>query len=105
MTTGAILLIAQAVAVPGAMPSTPPDVELTARVEAREVRIEHDGPIRLELRAEPGVTDVLVERSQPAGASSYRDLVIEARVAAWLAQDSAAPVTLSTAGSTGEPPQ
>lgn len=103
MTTRPILLIAQAVAVPGAMPATPPDVELSARVEAREVRIEQDGPIRLELRAEPGVTDMLVLRSQPAGARSYRDLVIDARVAAWLGRDSAAPVTLSTAGSTGEP--
>jgi hypothetical protein len=103
MTTGAIFLIAQAVAAPGAAPARPPDVELTARVSAREVTIEQEGPIRLQLRAEPGLTDVAVERSQPTGASSYRNLVIDARVAAWLGQDT--QISAETQESTGEQPQ
>ena len=105
MTMGAILLIAQAVAAPAANPARAPDVELRAHVEARSVKIEQEGPIRLDLRVEPGLTNVAVQRSQPAGARSYRNLVIDARVAAWLEQDPNGGVTLTTDSSTGEPPQ
>lgn len=100
---GAIFLIAQAVAAPGAAPDRPPDVELNARVSARAVTIEQQGPIAVELRAEPGVSDVAVRRSQPAGARSYRNLVIDARVAAWLGES--APPAAATTDSTGEQPQ
>lgn len=102
MMTGAILLIAQASAAPAAVQASP-DVELRAQLRAREVRIEQDGPIRVELRAEPGITDISVERSQPAGAQSYRNLTIDARVAAWLSQDDGPKAGVSTSGSTGEP--
>ena len=105
MTMGAILLIAQASAAPGAVPATAPDIELTARVQAREVAIRQEGPIRLELTVEPGITDVAVERSQPAGAQNYRNLRIDARVAAWLRQEADGSVTVSTDSSTGEQPQ
>ena len=105
MATGAITLIAQAAAAAAAPPATPPDIELTARVEARQVRIQQEGPVRLDLRVEPGVTDVAVERSQPGGANSYRNLRIDARVAAWLWQGEDGAVTLSTERSTGEPAQ
>lgn len=97
---GALLLIAQAVAAPGAGPARSPDIELTAHVTAREVTVQREGPIKLELRAEPGTTDAAVERSQSAGASSYRNLVIDARVGAWLGQDGqsiAAPRSISCA--------
>lgn len=100
MAPGGILLIAQAVA--AATPATAPDIELTARITAREVTIEQEGPIRVELRAEPGLTDSRTVRSQPAGARSYRNLTIDARLAAWLMDPAAAPPEQSTE-STGEP--
>jgi hypothetical protein len=105
MTLGALLLIMQASAEPAGAPAMPPDVELKARVEAREVLIEQEGPIRLELRAEPGITDVKVERSQPAGAQTYRNLVIDARVAVWLNQAADGSIAPAIEGSTGEQPQ
>ena len=105
MAMGAILLIAQATAAPAATPAAPPDIELTARIQARDVRIEQDGPILLRLEVEPGVTDVEVRRSQPTGAKTYRNLTIDARVAAWIRREDDGSVTLSTEGSTGEPPQ
>ena len=105
MCLGAILLIAQATAAPAARSAAPPDIELTARVQAREVTIEQDGPVVLRLEVEPGVTDVEVKRNQPAGARSYRNLTIDARVAAWLTQAEDGSVTVTTEGSTGEPPQ
>lgn len=83
-------------------PTTAPDIELTARVTARAVTIEQEGPIRVELRAEPGPTDSRTVRSQPAGARSYRNLTIDARLAAWLTDPAAAPPEQSTE-STGEP--
>lgn len=102
---GAILLIAQATAVSATAPSAPPDIELTAQVRAREVTIAQEGSIVLRLEVEPGVTDVEVARNQPAGARSYRNLTIDARVAAWLRQENDGSLTLTTDASTGEPPQ
>ena len=56
----------------------PPDIEVTARVQAREVTIRQDGEARIELHAEPGVAPpVRVERSAPPGARSYRNLTID----------------------------
>jgi hypothetical protein len=103
MTTGAILLIAQAVAAPATAPPRPADIELTARVRAREVSIAQEGPILLRLEVEPGVTDVAVTRNQPAGARNYRNLAIDARIAAWLSHPEDEPHALST--TTGEQPQ
>ena len=105
MTMGAILLFAQAAAAPAATAAAPPDIELTARIQAREVRIEQEGPIRLGIEVKPGISDVAVVRNQPAGAKSYRNLTIDARVAGWLRQGEDDAVTLSTESSTGEPPQ
>lgn len=105
MSMGAILLIAQAAAAPAAPAAAPPDIELTARVQAREVRIEQEGPIVLRLEVEPGITDVQVARNQPAGAKTYRNLTIDARVAAWFTQDANGPVAPSSENPTGEQPQ
>lgn len=85
------------------IPAAPADVELRVQVKAREVRIEQEGPITVRLRAEPGDTDIQVERSHPAGASRYRNLAINARLAAWLTQDPAVQADIATQGSTGEP--
>lgn len=105
MAMGAILLIAQATAVSAAPATVPPDIELSARLHARAVRIQQDGPIVLRLEVEPGITDVAVTRNQPGGATTYRNLTIDARVAAWLRPDGEQSLTLSTKYSTGEPPQ
>ena len=105
MALGAILLIAQATAAPAANPVAPPDIELSARVQAREVTIRQDGPIVLRLEVGPGLTDLEVRRNQPAGARSYRNLTIDARVAAWFRQDDDGSLTLSTETTTGEQPQ
>lgn len=101
MSAVGILLFAQVGA--AAMPTlSPPDVELSARVEAREITIEQDAPVRLKVHAEPGVTDLEVKRSQPAGARRYRNLTIDARLAAWLSPAADAGDTV-TSKTTGEP--
>ncbi len=105
MTMGAILLFAQAAAAPAAPAATPPDVEFSVRVRARQVSIAQEGPIVLRLEIEPGVSDVDVRRNQPAGARTYRNLTIDARVAAWIRQDADGGLTVSTDSSTGEQPQ
>lgn len=101
---GVILLISQATAAPAAAPAAPPDIELTAQVRAREVTIAQEGPIVLRLEVEPGLTDIEVTRNQPGGARSYRNLTIDARVAAWLRLGEDGSVTPSTEATTGEPP-
>ena len=107
MTPGGLLLLAQALAAasspPAPSPATPPDIELSAKVEAREIEIAQEGPLVIRLRAEPGVTDSRTVRSQPAGARSYRNLTIDARLAAWLTGDTPAPQGDAPAIQTGEP--
>jgi hypothetical protein len=102
---GVILLISQASAAPAALAAAPPDIELIASVQAREMQIEQEGPIVLRLEVDPGITDVEVTRNQPAGATTYLNRPIAARVAAWLRQEDDGPLTLSTEVSTGEQPQ
>ncbi|ANY19050.1 hypothetical protein A6F68_00515 [Tsuneonella dongtanensis] len=70
-----------------AQPSAPlPDIELRANVRAREVVIRQQGEASLMLRADPGETaPVEVERSEPAGATRYRNLEIKLRGTAKIA--------------------
>ena len=74
-----ILLLAQA-----AQPTTPPDIQLDARVRAREVRIEQSGETSLEVRGGPG-SDVRVDKPAANGRQRLRNVDIrvqaEARVA------------------------
>jgi hypothetical protein len=66
-----------------------PDIELKARVNAREVTVQQQGKASLELRVSPGVAPpVVVERSQPAGAPAYRNLTVEVRGAVRIADPS-----------------
>ena len=102
MITGALLLFAQAATTAATLPAALPDIELRARVEARRVEIERESPITVSLLAEPGITDTKVERSQPGGARTYRNLIIDTRLVAALTQD-APPIIDSDTGSTGEP--
>jgi hypothetical protein len=76
-----------------AQPELPPaDIELTARVRAREVEVRQEGEASLRLRVSTGeAPPVEVERSAPAGAKSYRNLAITVRGAVRLADPNAAP--------------
>jgi hypothetical protein len=77
----------------------PPDIELNARVSAREVSVRQEGPARLTLHAEPGVAPpVKVDRSAPPGAKSYRNLTINLHAEARLAD----PQTRQQQGKTDE---
>jgi hypothetical protein len=80
---GFALVFSQLVAAQAA----PPDIELNARVQAREGSIREETPATLQVRVQPGdAPPVKVRRSAPAGAKSYRnlslDLHAEARLAA-----------------------
>lgn len=105
MIPGAFLLIAQASVATATGAAPLPDIEIVAHVEAREVTIEQDGPIRVQLTAEPGTSAIEVRRSQPAGTRSYRNLTIDARLAAVISQDDDGTLVVDTASSTGEQPQ
>ncbi len=96
----ALALLQLAAAQPAA---PPPDIELTARVRAREVTVRQDGTAALELRVSPGVAPpVEVRRSAPAGAQSYRNLTIDLRAAARIADPLAPPPPPSQQGTTDE---
>jgi hypothetical protein len=72
-----LILVAQAAA-PAAMGTPSPDIEIRAQADIRSVRIRSHGTARLTLRAEPGdAPPIQVERSAPAGASSYRNLRLD----------------------------
>lgn len=70
-----------------AQTATPaPDIELNARVRASEVVVRQSGDARLTLKVEPGdAPPVEIERSAPAGAQRYRNLTIDLRAAARIA--------------------
>jgi hypothetical protein len=81
---GAALFLAAAAA--GPPPAGPADIEINARVRARELRIEQQGEARLRVWADPSAADkVDVERNMPKGQRRYRNLDIrldaEARIA------------------------
>ena len=96
--TGLALLLAQLA------PAQLPDIEIAARVSAREVEIEQEGEARLTLHAEPGEAEpVRVERSAPAGRKSYRNLTIDLRAAARIAPDAPSTTTTTHRNETGEP--
>jgi hypothetical protein len=81
--SGALLILAAAAA---AATAPPPDISITARVRAREVRIEQQGEAKLRVWAEPSAGDkVDVERNLPKGQRRYRNLDVrldaEARIA------------------------
>jgi hypothetical protein len=81
---GLSILFLQLAAAQAAAPA--PDIELNARVTAREVNIRQEGPAHLQLHADPGVAPpVKVARSQPAGAKTYRNLTLDLHAEARLA--------------------
>ena len=83
---GVGLLFLQLAGAAGATALPPPDIEVSARVTAREVRVRQEGAARISLRADPGVAPpVRVERSAPPGAKRYRNLTIDLKAEARLA--------------------
>jgi hypothetical protein len=69
-----------------------PNIELSARVRAREVTVRQEGEASLALRVSPGEAQpVEVRRSAPAGAQSYRNLTISVRGAVRFADPLASP--------------
>lgn len=79
-------------------PTPLPDIELSARVRAREVLVRQEGEAHLSLKVEPGVAPPIeVKRSAPPGAQRYRNFTIDLRAAARIAD----PV-LSPQGNTNE---
>ncbi|MXP41792.1 hypothetical protein GRI75_09080 [Altererythrobacter soli] len=88
---GAISLLLAAAA--GPAPAALPDIEIAARVKAREVRIRQQGRASAEVRIEPeAAKQVQVDRNLPKGQSSYRNLDLTLKVKGRLAD----PLTLST---------
>ena len=54
-----------------------PDIELNARVDARDLTIRQETPLTVSLHAEPGqAPPISVQRSAPAGAKTYRNLTL-----------------------------
>jgi hypothetical protein len=100
--TALVIFFAQLVAPAAAEPQ--PDIEIRARVHAERVEVRQESEARLDLRVEPGVAPpVQVERSAPAGQRTYRNLTIELKAAARIADPAAPTVTPAEGEQTGEP--
>jgi hypothetical protein len=98
-----MLLAASFFAIAQAATAAPPDIELNARVRAREVRIEQQGRAEARVHVEPSAGQRIdVERNLPKGQASYRNLDIKVNVAARLA-DPAAPGVSASASAQTEP--
>lgn len=84
-----------------------PAIVIRARVQADRVEVRQQGEARLELRADPGTAEpVRVERSAPAGLTSYRNLTITLDAKARLGGTSAEAAirqSPTNATATGEP--
>lgn len=92
---GAISLLLAAAAGPDT--AALPDVEIAARVRAREVRIQQQGRAIAEVRVEPeGARQVQVDRNLPKGRSAYRNLDLTLKVEGRLADPLALPENTST---------
>jgi hypothetical protein len=66
-----------------------PDIELNARVHVLEVTIKQDGQATLQVSATPGEPQpVEVRRSAPKGSQRYRNLTINLRAKAQIADPS-----------------
>ncbi|MFA9201914.1 MAG: hypothetical protein ACEQR8_12225 [Cypionkella sp.] len=90
----AVLQLAAGQPAVAAEPAPPPDIELTARVSAREVTVRQAGEASLAVRVSPGeAPPVEVARSAPAGAERYRNLTITLRGAARVAAPFLSPTT------------
>jgi hypothetical protein len=81
-----------------------PDIELNARVNAREVTIRQEGRADIALHASTGeAPPVQVERSAPPGAKTYRNLTIAVHAEARLADPNQARSQQGTTNETSPP--
>jgi uncharacterized protein (DUF58 family) len=103
--TGAAFLFAQAAAAAAVPSATQPDIAVTAHVEARSVKVEQDGRATLSLHAQPsaGAEPVRVERSAPPGRKHYRNLTIDLKAEARIADPSADAQATIASSQQGEP--
>jgi hypothetical protein len=86
----AITLLLAAAA--GTATASPPDVEIGARVKAREIRIEQQGRASAQVRVQPERAKLIeVERNLPKGRSTYRNLDLTLKVEGRLADQIASP--------------
>jgi len=80
-------LVLAAAAAAGGAAAHLPDIELNARVRAREVRIEQQGEAHVRVWAEPSAgDDVKVDRNLPRGQRTYRNLDVKLHAEARLAE-------------------
>lgn len=80
-------------------PANLPDIEIAARVKAREVRIEQQGRASAEVRVEPEAGKrIEVERNLPKGRSAYRNLDLALKIEGRLAGPIASPENTSQQG-------
>ena len=87
MVGTSILMLAAAVGSGAALP----DIEINARVRAREVKIEQQGQASARVRLEPsGDQRIDVERNLPRGRATYRNLDLRLDVEGRLAVPPAA---------------
>ncbi|GGD63373.1 hypothetical protein GRI62_12640 [Erythrobacter arachoides] len=94
MNAAAILFLQAVGTATPAAPAPPPDIEFNARIEARRVDVRQGGDLRAEFRADPGeAPPVQVERSDPRGQRSYRNLTIRIHGEATLIEPVAATRT------------
>jgi len=100
--SGAVILIAQLAA--GAVTAQPADVSVTAHVEARSVKIEHEGRATLTLHAEPsaGAEPIEVQRSAPPGKTQYRNLTVDLKAEARIADPSISAQTQTSSSPSGD---
>ena len=98
---GPTLLIAAAAA--GASAALPADVEIRARVEARDVRIEQQGRAEALVFVEPSAGErIEVDRNLPKGRARYRNLELDVHVEGRLA-DPRAPRSAEAPATRTEP--
>lgn len=76
-----------------------PDIEIAARVKARELSIEQQGRASAEVRLKPEAGKrIEVERNLPKGRSAYRNLDLTLKVEGRLANLIASPENSSQQG-------
>ena len=111
LLASAFLAISQAAAQATLAPATPvataptPDVSITARVRAREVKIEQQGEASARVYVKPSAAETIeVERNLPRGQTTYRNLDLKLTVEARLADPAAGPSATASAQASSEQP-
>ena len=100
LLAASFLAIAQAASAAAPLP----DIELNARVRAREVRIVQQGRASAEVFVEPEAAQrIEVERNLPRGSARYRNLDIKVAVEGRIADPQTGPAAAATASASAQP--